>query len=184
MLEFKLISQKEIEGHCQGINLSEFTYSNDGKISEAKLIDFFIHSSSFKEESRKERIKNHTGDCPYLRQAFEIDLVKLSDFKKFDKSGVIQFLNNFVELNESRAKDATVERTNYDKAVFSSLKDTFLESLKDVESDSFYIISKKWFNRDDKRVRQVEHDNFVYYFLIIWTNVMNKTLTVSEWTFD
>lgn len=72
----------------------------------------------------------------------------------------------------------------FDNAIFSGLKDRFLESMKDVESDSFYLISKKWFDRNDKRVRQVEYDNFVYYFLIIWTEEINETLTVSEWTFD
>lgn len=111
-------------------------------------------------------------------------MVKLIDFKKFDKKGVIQFLNDFDELNETRVKDATVEGMIFDKAIFSGLKDRFLESLKDVESDSFYLISKKWFDRNDKRVRQVEYDNFVYYFLIIWTEEINETLTVSEWTFD
>lgn len=143
MPDFKLNSQKEIDNYLQGINQSEFIYPHNESILEEELIDFFIHSTSFTEESRRERIKNHTGDSLFLRQAFEIDLVKLIDFKKFDKKGVIQFLNDFDELNETRVKDATVEGMIFDKAIFSGLKDRFLESLKDVESDSFYLISKK-----------------------------------------
>ncbi len=78
---FKLNSQKEIDEDFQGINLSEFTYSNFENLSDENLLDSFIHLSSFTEESRRERIKNHTGDIPFLRQAFEIDFVEINDFK-------------------------------------------------------------------------------------------------------
>ncbi len=180
MPEFKLISQEDVNNHSQGISLSEFRYSDEESISETELVDSFIHSKSFTEDSRRECIKNYTGDGSFLRQLFEIDLVELRDFKTLDKKGIIQFLNNFDELDDLGEKEAV----DFDKNIFFGLKDKFLELSKAAQFNNFYLISKKWFDRNDVRIRQVEYDNFVYYFLIIWTDETNKTLSVCEWTFD
>lgn len=180
MPEFKLNFQDDVNIYCQGINLSEFTYSNEENMSEAELVDSFIHSNSFTEDSRRECIKNYTGEGSFLRQLFEIDLVNLSDFKTLDKEGIIKFLNNFDGLDRPDDKNGV----NFDKNIFFRLKDKFLELSKAARFDNFYLINKKWFDRNDKRVREVEYDNFIYYFLIIWTDEINETLTVSEWTFD
>ncbi len=173
MNEFTLLSQKDVNTHCQGVNVSEFSFSNKDNLSERKLINNFIHSKYFIEESRREVIKNFTGEGSFLRQLFEIDFVKLSDFKTINKKELIEFLDNFDELNHP-----------FDKNIFNGLKTSFLESLKNTNSGKFYLISRKWFNRSDKRIRQIEYDCYDYYFLIIWTDETNKILTVSEWTFD
>lgn len=81
MAVFELKSQEEIDEKYQGINLSKFKFSDNKNDSEEELIDDFIHSKSFTEESCREIIKNHTGEIPFLRQAFEIDLVKIKDLK-------------------------------------------------------------------------------------------------------
>ncbi len=180
MPEFKLNFQDDVNIHCQGINLSEFTYSNEENISETELVDSFIHSTSYTEDSRRECIKNYIGEGSYLRQLFEIDLVKLNDFKTLDKKGIIQYLDNFDEMDNLGEKQAV----HFCKNIFFRLKDQFLELSKATQFDNFYLISKKWFDRNDKRVRQVEYDCFDYYFLIIWADETNETLTVSEWTFD
>ncbi|HXH69201.1 MAG TPA: hypothetical protein VNI60_02520 [Pyrinomonadaceae bacterium] len=172
---FKLNSQKEIDENYQGINISEFTYSNDENLSKDDLIDYFIHSNSFAEESRREIIKNHTGDIPFLRQAFEIDFVKISDFKIVNKNGVVQFLNVYSE---------EVDWGDTDGIDFIKLKDRFIEFLKIIQSDKFYLISKEWFDENDKRLRHEENWIYSYYFLIIWTDEISKTLTISEWTYD
>ena len=57
MPTFKLNFQKEIDEDYQGINISEFKYSNPEYLSEESLIDLFVHSESFTKESRREIIK-------------------------------------------------------------------------------------------------------------------------------
>ncbi len=66
MPDFKLNSQKEIDNYLQGINQSEFIYPHNESILEEELIDFFIHSTSFTEESRRERIKKSYGGFPFF----------------------------------------------------------------------------------------------------------------------
>lgn len=172
---FKLNSQKEIDEECQGINLSEFAFSNDQKLEEVELIDFFIHSKSFTDESRREIVKNDTENRPFLSQAFEIDLIKIKDFRKYSKNELIKFLNDYAEADDWGDTDGDD---------FVKLKDRFLEFLKAVKSDNFYIISKEWFDEKDKKLREPENWIYLYYFLIIWIDEANKTLTISEWTYD
>lgn len=172
---FKLNSQKEIDKDYQGINISEFTYINSENSSEQELIDSFIHSSSFTEESRREQIKNHIGDIPFLRQAFEIDLVKKDDFKQTDKNGLIKFLNDYAD---------EVDWGETDGDDFVKLKDKFVEFVNTLKSNNFHIISKDWFDEKDIRLRQEESWIYIYYFLIIWIDEANKILTASEWTYD
>lgn len=171
---FTLNFQKTIDIDYQGVNISEFSYSNTENLSEDNLIDFFIHSKSFTEESRREIIKNDKENRPFLRQAFEIDFLKLDDFKQTDKKGVIKFLNDYTEEDDWKS----------DKDDFIKIKDKFIESLKFVESDNFYLISKEWFDEKDQILREPESWIYAYYFLIIWLNTANGKLTVSEWTYD
>ena len=66
MVSFKIISQQDVNEYCQGLSLSEFSYSNMENISETEIFDVFIHSKSFAEDSRREVIKNYVGDGNYL----------------------------------------------------------------------------------------------------------------------
>ncbi len=125
MVSFKIISQQDVNEYCQGLSLSEFSYSNMENISETEIFDVFIHSKSFAEDSRREVIKNYVGDGNYLQQAFEIDLVKPSDFKIFDKYGVRRFLNGFADSDDLAHK--------FDKAIFEKHKDDFLKLLESVQ---------------------------------------------------
>ncbi len=172
---FKLNLQKEIDVDYQGVTLSEFTFSNDEQLSENELFDFFIHSSSFTEESRSEQIKNHKGDIPFLRQAFEIANISIGDFRELDKNNIIKFLNDYSE------QDGWGDTDGDD---FIILKNKFIDLVKSVHSDKFYLISKDWFDEKDKRLREPESWIYSYYFLILWLDNLNKTLTVSEWTYD
>lgn len=171
---FKLNSQKEIDEDYQGVNISEFIFSNAENLSEVNLIDSFIHSKSFTEESRREIIKIDTENRPFLRQAFEIELVKVDDFKQTDEKGLLKFVNDYADKEDWKT----------DKNDFIKIKDRFLGFLENVSSKNFYIISKEWYDQNDKRLRQEESWIYIYYFLIIWIDKSNKTLTVSEWTYD
>jgi hypothetical protein len=174
MPAFNLNSQKEIDEGYQGINISEFTYSNDENLSEENLVDLFVHSVSFTEESRRESIKNHSGGIAFLRRAFEIDLVKMDDFKQTDKNGLVKFLNDYAEE----------DNWEKDKDDFKKIKDRFFGFLENGLSKNFYIISKEWFDQNDKRLREPESWIYTYYFLIVWIDELRKTVTVSEWTYD
>ncbi|HEY8562883.1 MAG TPA: hypothetical protein VIL74_21070 [Pyrinomonadaceae bacterium] len=171
---FELKSQKEIDENYQGINISEFTYVNSDNISEENLIVSFIHSKSFAEDSRREIIKNDTANRPFLRQAFEINLVSISDFKQLDKNGIKKFLDDYAEADD----------WGEDGNDFIKIKDGFIELLKGVESNYFYLLSKEWFEETDEKLREPENWIYTYYFLIIWIDKANKILTVSEWTYD
>jgi hypothetical protein len=175
MPTFKLNSQKEINEDYQGINISQFTYSNAENVSEEFLIDLFFHSKSFTEESIREIIKNDTENRPFLRQAFEIDLIKMDDFKQTDKNKIIEFLNDYGNTNDWGDTDGDN---------FIKLKDKFLEFLTNVKSNNFYLISKEWFDENSEKVREPENWIYSYYFLIIWIDEIDKILTVSEWTYD
>ncbi len=171
---FELKSQREINEDYQGVTISEFAFLKSEDFIERELIDYFIHSTSFTEESRSERIKNYTGDIGFLRQAFEIELLKINDFKQTDKDGVSKFLNDYAEEDWG----------DTDGNDFVNIKNKFIEFLSDVDSNSFYIISKEWFDENDKLLREPENWCYMYYFLIIWLDEKNKTLTVSEWKYD
>ncbi len=174
MSVFKLNYQKEIDEDYQGVNISEFTYTNAENFSEENLIDLFVHSKSITEESRREIIKKDTENRPFLRQAFEIDLVKMVDFKQVDKNGLIKFLNDYSEEDDWET----------DKDDFIKIIDKFVEFINTVQSNNFYIISKDWFDEKDIRLRQEESWIYIYYFLIIWIDEATQILTVSEWTYD
>lgn len=175
MPKFELKSQREINEVYQGVTISEFALTVSKGLIERKLIDYFIHSFSFTEESPSERIKNYTGDIGFLGPAFEIDLLEISDFKQAGKIGVSKFLNDYVEENNWGDTDGDD---------FVNIKTKYIDFLSNVDASSFYIISKEWFEENHKLLREPENWCYMYYFLIIWVDENNMSLTVSEWKYD
>ena len=98
----------------------------------------------------------------------------MDDFKQVDKNGLIKFLDDYAEEDDWET----------DRDDFIKIKDRYFEFLENVQSKNFYIISKEWFDQNDKRLRQEESWIYTYYFLIIWIDEIKKILTVSEWTYD
>lgn len=163
----------EIDENYQGINLTEFATEVHGQIDNDQIVDTFIRSKQFSFDSLRDCIKAEP-DKEYLRQAFNVDRVKISDFKKTDQQGASKFLLDF--LNEPDWGD--------DRNDFAKLLDSYFEIEKGLEESDFYIISKDWFDKDDEKVIEPESWVYTYYFLIISVDRNSNSLTLSEWTYD
>jgi hypothetical protein len=163
----------EINEGYQGINMTEFAIGVDDKISNDKIVDTFIRSKQFSFDSLRDCVKAEP-DKGYLRQAFNIDKIKITDFKKTDKQGVSKFLFDFI--NESDWGD--------DRNGFTKLLDRYLEIHNDFGDNDFYILSKDWFDKEDERVIEPESWVYTYYFFIISVDRKSNSLTLTEWTYD
>ena len=157
----------------QGINLTEFAIGFDEQISNDQIVDTFIRSKPYSYDSLRDCVKAKP-DKGYLRQAFNIEKIRVKDFKKTDKQGVSKFLTDF--LNEPDWGD---DRNEFDK-----LLDRYLEIHNEFGDSEFYILSKDWFDKEDERVFQPENRVYTYYFLIISIDRKSKSLTLTEWTYD
>jgi len=175
MTTFELIRHLEIDEAFQGINLTEFHYSNENPLPNYQLLDSFIHSKHFTSDSLRDVVTNDTGNRSFLRQAFENLAINFNDFKELTKEEVIKLLTDFSLENDWGDTDL---------GDFMILKDNFIDLTKDVEAETFYLINKDWFDKTDNRVRQPEGEIFIYYFLILWIDKQKKTLTITEWTYN
>ena len=163
----------EINEGYQGINLTEFAIVVEEVISNDQIVDTFIHSIQFSLDSLRDCVKTEP-DKGYLRQAFDVDKIKIADFKKTDKQGVSKFLINF--LNEPDWGD--------DRNEFAKLLDRYFEIHNVFGNNEFYILSKDWFDKEDERVIEPESWVYTYYFLIISVDRKSNLLTLTEWTYD
>jgi len=163
----------EIDENYQEINLTEFAFVTDEQTENEQIVDTFIRTKKFFYDSLRDCIKNEP-DKGFLRRAFDIDKIKISDFKKTDKEGISKFLTDF--LNEPDWGD--------DRDDFAKLLDRYFEIYKEFANNEFYILSKDWFDKDDERLIEPESWCYTYYFLIISVDRNSKTLTLTEWTYD
>lgn len=173
MTTFKTKRHIEIDESYQGINLTEFAIEVDEQIDNDNIVDTFIRSKQFSFNSLRDRIKA-APDKGYLRQAFNIERIKITDFKKTDKKGTSKFLSDF--LKESNWGD--------DRNEFAKLLDNYFEIHNQIEANDFYILSKDWFSKEDDRVIEPESWVYIYYFLIISVDTKSNSLTLTEWTYD
>ncbi len=107
-------------------------------------------------------------------RAFNIDRIKISDFKKLNKEETTKFLFDF--LNEKDWGD--------DKNEFATLLNKYFEIHEQFDNNDFYVISKDWFDRDDEKVIEPESWCYIYYFLIISVDRNSNLLTSTEWQYD
>ena len=163
----------EINEGYQGINLTEFAIGVDKQISNDQIVDTFIRSKKFSFDSLPDFAKAEP-DKGYLRQPFDVEKIKITDFKKTDKQGVLKFLIDF--LHEPDWSD--------DRNEFAKLLDRYFEIHNEFGDNEFYILSKDWFNKEDERVIEPESWVYTYYFLIISVDRKSNLLTLTEWTYD
>ena len=173
MITFDLKRQTEIFENYQGINLTEFSFKADHSVNDDKIADAFIRSSQFSYDSLRDCIKKEP-DKGYLRRAFDIDKIKITDFKKYSKEDTAKFLIDY--LNEPDWGD--------DRFDFSNLLDRYFEIHRQLSSSDFYVISKDWFDKDDERLIEPESWCYTHYFLIISVDRVLNLLTLTEWTYD
>lgn len=160
------------EGY-QGVNLTEFTIGLDELISNDEIVDTFIRSKQFSFDSLRDCVKAEP-DKGYLRRAFDIDKIKITDFKKVDKQGVSKFLFDFINQPD----------WGNDRNEFAKLLDRYFKFTMSLEDNDFYILSKDWFDKEDERLIEPESWAYTYYFLIISVNRLSNLLTLTEWTYD
>lgn len=98
MTTFEIKKHIEVDEGYQGFNLTEFLFTSNNNNSTDQIVDTFIRSTHFSLDSLRDVIKNDTEKKGYLRQAFVIDEIDISDFRKLDKAGTKKFLIDF--LNE------------------------------------------------------------------------------------
>ena len=163
----------EINEGYQGINLTEFPIEIDELITNDQIIDTFIRSKQFSLDILRDCVKAEPNKV-YLRQAFNIDKIKITDFKKTGKQGVSKFLFDFI--NEPDWGD--------DRMEFAKLLDKYYEIHNEFGDNEFYILSKDWFDKEDERVIEPESWVYIYYFLIISVDRKSNLLTFTEWTYD
>tara|TARA_R110000868_G_scaffold124353_3_gene328786 strand:- start:1085 stop:1606 length:522 start_codon:yes stop_codon:yes gene_type:complete len=163
----------EINEGYQGLNLTEFAFGVDELISNDQIVDTFIRSKYFSFDSLRDCVKAEP-DKGYLRQAFDIDKIKITDFKKTNKQGVSKFLFDFI--NKPDWSD--------DRNEFAILLDRYFEIHNEFGNNEFYILSKDWFDKEDERVFEPESWVYIYYFLIISVDRKSDLLTLTEWTYD
>lgn len=173
MITFETKRHIEIDENQQGISLTAFDFKVDEQIDNDKIVETFIRSKQFSFDSLHDCIKLKP-DKGYLRQAFNIEKVKISDFKKKDKKGTTKFLVDF--LSEPDWGD--------DRNDFAKLLDRYFEIHNTFAECDYYIISKDWFDKNDEKLIGPESWVYIYYFLIISLDRKSNVLTVSEWTYD
>ncbi|MBP9083048.1 MAG: hypothetical protein KBH11_08225 [Bacteroidia bacterium] len=163
----------EINEGYQGINLTVFAFGVDEQISNDQIINTCICSKNYSFDSLHESVKTEP-DKVYLRQVFDIDKIKITDFKKTDKQGVLKFLIDF--LYEPNWGD--------DRNDFEKLLDRYYEIHNEFGDNEFYILSKDWFDKEDLRLIEPESWIYTYYFLIISIDRKSNLVTLTEWTYD
>ncbi|HLP94889.1 MAG TPA: hypothetical protein VK168_12680 [Saprospiraceae bacterium] len=153
--------------------MTEFAIGVDERIDNDQIVDIFIHSKQFSFDSLRDCVKTepHKG---YLRQVFNVDKIKITDFKKTDKQGTSKFL-----LDLSNEPDWCDDRSD-----FAKLLDRYFEMHNQLDANDFYILSKDWFVKEDERVIEPENWVYTYYFLIISVDKKSNSLTLTEWTYD
>ena len=173
MISFETTRHIEMDESYQGINLTEFSIVAREEFSNSQIVDTFIRSKQFSDDSLRDCVKAEPKKG-YLRQAFNIDKIKISDFKKTDKNGTSTFLIEFI--NEPDWGE--------DRNEFAKLLDRYFEIHNEFGANDFYILSKDWFGKEDDRVIEPESWAYSYYFLIISVDRKSNLLTLTEWTYD
>lgn len=127
-------------------------------------------------------------DIECLGLLFNFKNIKASDFKKFDKVELMNYIKNFilngVDLDVSifnfknekvnfDSVDNLIEfcknNTEQEKQKIQKLKEWFLNfknNLKD--ADEYFVLNKDWFSLDDYRIFEIEYLAYPVYIFIIF----------------
>jgi hypothetical protein len=173
MTTFETKKHIEINEGYQGINLTEFLIKADDQTTNDQIVDTFIRSASFAYDSLRDCIKKEP-QRGYLRPLFNIDRVKITDFRKVYKEETAKFLLDFIASNWGD-----------DKNPFVKLCDRYFETHHELgDNTDFYVLSMDWFDSDDERLIEPEKWAYTYYFLIISLDRNSSLLTLTEWFYD
>lgn len=173
MITFETKKHVEIDKNFQGINLTEFAFWVDQPMDTEQIVATFIQSTQFSFDSLHDCVKADP-EKGYLRRAFNVDRIKITDFKKTNKQGVAKFLLDFISAHD----------WGDDRNDFANLLDRYFEIHHGFTGSDYFIISKDWFDKDNEIIVDPEYHIYGYYFLIVSVDRNSNTLTLSEWTYD
>jgi hypothetical protein len=171
----ELIRQFHITEDSQGILLTEFSLKNNSIQNDKLIIDKFLKSKHYTIDCLPDFVKNDTKHPDfYLRQLFNDKQISITDFKELKKEEIFDFFEQFSNHDD----------WGEDKGDFKILLEKFNSIINNYESNRFYLISKDWFGEGSDKIRKPENWIYIYYFLIIWIDRINKYLMVCEWNYD
>jgi hypothetical protein len=167
------LGQNEIRSEYQAIFWYTFSAEDIIGPEESWLIEF-VHSESFKESVRPEIVKQAKSENHrFLESAFNLSNLEVTDFRALKKEDLIRFFHDYAQLND----------WGEDRAGFIDVMDKFDDLIEKESSDKFFLLSKEWFDKDD-RVLSQDSWVYTYYFLIIWIDIDRKIANVCEWIYD
>ena len=174
MLDYNIKRHIEIDEQYQGVNITEFFYSDTSNYSNQDIINNFLHSNHIENDCIRNYIKINTKKDQFLKGAFELTELFENDFTKSSKVEVEQFL--FGVLSEPDWHE--------DIEDFRKILTRFINFLNELDANDFYIISKDWF--EDSKSKKIRPESWVYtyYFIILWIDDKTKTIGYSEWEYD
>src|SRR5690348_10707452 len=154
---FTFWGQKEFEVNYQTFFWYLFLIDEVSEDVTTSLTDF-LHSKHFKEEAQSFLVKKSKGDRHIpIGRPFDEENLFIELFKKFNKAEMQTFFLNYSEPN----------REYEGKTEFIFLMNNFFDWLKKESTNEYYIISKEWFNKDDRVLNDIS-ELYTYYFIIIW----------------
>lgn len=179
MANFKLLTRSETTSTYSIFSINE--YKIDAGVEQENIINDFLTPENFKHEDFHKIIRlNEDPARNFLGHALNLEQITLSDFKHFSKVEAIRFFDKQFAKNSLAANEA---EDRY-------LLDKFIEVLNSSECNSFYVISRNFFDVElpvDEYFGNYKllYDGIIYdpYFLTIWFS-NETTLNVCEFLSD
>jgi len=138
------------------------------------LVDDFIHTINFKEDALPFFVKKNLGNTEsFLKHAFNEEILSIENFKVFNKHELINFFDKYLADDDWGS----------DRGEFERILKKFYTSITKENSDTFFLISKEWFDKESNIFNPFAYI-YIYYFLIIWFDSDKKLLNVCEWFYD
>ncbi len=183
MKTFKNISKIEVSTEELGFSINEYKFYEFE--SEPDIITSFFKDDFYKREDFSNVIRyslrfNKDDKDSFLKTAYNLKKIECSDFHKLSKSEALEFIwNNISIWKERKIEEETI--------LFDKVK-LFINFS---EAKNYYVISKDFFNQSlDQNYKCISEKLvydatiYEYYFLIAWVDMINNTLTISEFLYD
>jgi hypothetical protein len=174
MIDYKIKQHIELDEQFQGVNITEFFYSDTSNLSNGEIITDFIHSKHIENDCIRNSVKNSPHKDEYLKGAFELSELNSGDFKKSSKEEIESFLSDVLAEPD----------WHEDIEDFKKILNKFIDFLRDLKTNEYYLINKVWFEDLYSNKTRPESWVYNYYFLILWIDNNSKIIGYSEWDSD
>jgi hypothetical protein len=172
-MKITYLRQNEIRSEYQVIFWYIFLVEDISEWEETQLIEF-VHSDYFKEFVKPDIVKQTPSERNrFLKGAFNLSNLGFTDFRVFEKEGLIRFFNEYAQSGD----------WGEDRTEFITIMNSFNHLIENETINKFFLISKEWFRQGDQILSQ-DSEIYTYYFLILWVNTARKTINVCEWNYD